>query len=204
MNGANTVTKFLFDLDGTLTKVETLPLIAKTFHVKGIEGLTRETILGRIPFEESLARRVSMLRDLPVDEVALLLGNVEVYPLLAEFIRKYRESCCLVTGNLSCWIALLTKKLGCTCYASEAEVADNRIKKLTRILRKEEIVRGFQEEGHRVVMIGDGNNDVDAMHLADHSVAVGLTHAPAKSVLAVANHVFFDEKALCGYLESLL
>ena len=44
------MTKFLFDLDGTITKQETLPLIAKAFGVEAIEGLTKETIAGNVPF----------------------------------------------------------------------------------------------------------------------------------------------------------
>ena len=70
--------KFIFDLDGTITSEETLPLIAKHFNVQEeIEQLTRETIQGDIPFVESFIRRVFILGKLPVDEVAALLENVK-------------------------------------------------------------------------------------------------------------------------------
>ena len=40
------MTKFIFDLDGTVTKEETLPLIAKHFSVEGeIMELTRNTVM---------------------------------------------------------------------------------------------------------------------------------------------------------------
>ena len=39
------MTKFIFDLDGTITKEETLPLIARHFKVEEkIEELTRATV----------------------------------------------------------------------------------------------------------------------------------------------------------------
>ena len=47
------MTKFIFDLDGTVTKEETLPLIAKHFSVEEeIETLTKQTVMGQIPFVE--------------------------------------------------------------------------------------------------------------------------------------------------------
>ena len=46
--------RFIFDLDGTITKEETLPKIAKFFNVQAeIDNLTQETIAGNIPFMES-------------------------------------------------------------------------------------------------------------------------------------------------------
>ncbi|MBR3459132.1 MAG: HAD family phosphatase [Selenomonadaceae bacterium] len=198
------MTKFLFDLDGTITKQETLPLIAKAFGVEAIEGLTKETIAGNVPFVESFIRRVHLLKDLPVDEVSCLLGTVEIYPLLATFIRAHKEACGIVTGNLSCWIGLLVQKLGCACYASEAVVENQRIQKLSAILRKENVVQQLKEEGHRVIFIGDGNNDVEAMRIADRSIAAALTHSPAAGVLSVADYLVLNEVALCRQLHQLL
>ena len=51
--------KILFDLDGTITAQETLPLIAKHFGVEEqISELTKQTIQGNVPFIESFIRRV--------------------------------------------------------------------------------------------------------------------------------------------------
>ena len=72
--------KFVFDLDGTVTKQETLPLIAKHFGVEEeIETLTRETVKGNVPFIESFIKRVFILGKLPVSEIDSLLSNVELY-----------------------------------------------------------------------------------------------------------------------------
>lgn len=197
--------KFLFDLDGTITQVETLPLIADHFNVKEkIDELTKETIAGNVPFVESFIRRVHILGHLPVNEVAELLESVQLYPLVANFIQKHQNSCCVVTGNLSCWTAPLVSKLGCTYYASKAEVGGNRILKLSSILKKETVVKHLKENGHKVIFIGDGNNDVEAMRVADVSIASALTHYPASGVLSVADYLVLNEVALCRQLNQLL
>lgn len=197
--------KFLFDLDGTITKQETLPMIANHFHVKDkIDRLTQETVAGNVPFIESFIRRVHILRDLPVDEVAALLEQVEFYPKVVEFIRAHDAACHVVTGNLSCWISLVVQRIGCTYYASDAVIVDNRIAKLESILRKEAVVKKLQEEGHRVVFIGDGNNDVEAMRCADISIASALTHEPTVGVLSVTDYLALNEVSLCRQLNQLL
>ena len=197
-------TKFLFDLDGTVTSVETLPLIAKNFHVEEqILELTAQTVRGDVPFVDSFIQRVQILGKLPVSDIAKLLETVSLYEELATFIRQNTSSCAIVTGNILDWCAKLAERLECKCYGSEAVIEDNSIKKLTRILKKEDIVKKYQEEGYKVVFVGDGNNDVEAMRIADISIATGLTHYPAKSVLTVADYLVFQEKSLCRLLNQL-
>ena len=135
------MTKFIFDLDGTVTKQETLPLISKHFKIEEeIDKLTKETIQGNIPFVESFIKRVFILGKLPIDEISTLLEKVELYPKLIEFISQNKENCIIATGNLECWIDKLVKKIGCKCYCSEGIIENNRVVKLTKILRKESIL----------------------------------------------------------------
>ena len=90
------MTKFVFDLDGTITKEETLPIIAKYFSLEEeIEELTRQTVRGDVPFIESFIRRVSILGKLPIDEIDALLADVELHESIVEFIRKNRAHCAL-------------------------------------------------------------------------------------------------------------
>ncbi len=199
------MTKFIFDLDGTVTKQETLPLISKHFKIQEeIDNLTMETVKGNIPFIESFIRRVYILGKLPINEVADLLEKVELYKGILKFIQEHKEDCIVATGNLECWIEKLSKKVGCCCYCSDGEIENNQVKKLTRILKKENLVERYQSEGEKVVFIGDGNNDVEAMRLADVSIASGLTHMPANSVLSIADYLVFNEEALCRQLNQLL
>lgn len=141
-------TQFIFDLDGTITQEETLPLIAEHFGVtEEIKALTQQTVLGSIPFAESLAWRVRILGALPVDEVAHLLAQVQLHEGVMQFIHAHRDQCSIATGNLRPWIEKLVARLDCACDASEAVIENNRVAKLTHVLHKEDVVQRYQKNG---------------------------------------------------------
>lgn len=197
--------RFIFDLDGTVTSCETLPVIAKHFNMESdIEKLTKETVSGNIPFIESFIKRVHLMCNLPVDEIDNLLENVPLYSRVNDFIHKYHEKCVVATGNLDCWVNRLCKKIGCDTYTSSALIQDNAVKKIDSILRKENVVKKYQAMGDVVVFIGEGNNDLEAMRQANVAIASGLTHRPANSVLGITDYVVFKEEALCRQLTQLL
>ncbi len=197
--------KFLFDLDGTVTAEETLPIIAELGGVKDkIAELTKQTVQGNVPFIESFIHRVNILKEVSVKQISDRLADVKLYPLVFDFIEKHRESCAIVTGNLSCWCEGLNKKLGCQAYCSEAIVENDHVVNIQSILRKEYIVDQYRTLGETVVFVGDGNNDLEAMRHANISIATGLTHAPAKSLYAICDYIIFNEQALCRQLNQLL
>ena len=196
--------KFLFDLDGTVTSAETLPIIANHFECKEeIAELTKRTVQGNIPFIESFIRRVNILGKYSVSETSDLLALVSLYPEVKKFIDDHRADCIIVTGNLTCWCEGLFKKIGCQCYGSEAECEDDKVVKLKTILRKEQIVDQYKALGETVVFIGDGNNDLEAMRHANISISVGLTHNPAQSLMAITDYVIFNEHALYRQMRQL-
>lgn len=81
---------------------------------------------------------------------------------------------------------------------------DDKVARITSILKKENVVYRYRSEGCEVVYVGDGNNDLEAMRLADISIANGITHSPATSILGVADYVVYTEEALCRQLNQLL
>lgn len=196
--------KFLFDLDGTVTSIETLPVISEHFGcTEQILELTAKTVQGNVPFVESFIRRVNILGDYSVNEISDLLAKVPLYGNIAKFIDDHKEDCIIVTGNLTCWCEGLFKKIGCKCYGSEAECVDDKVIKLRSILRKEQIVEQYKSLGETVVFIGDGNNDLEAMRQANVSIAVGLTHNPAQSLMSICDYIIFNENALVRQLRQL-
>lgn len=196
--------KFLFDLDGTVTAAETLPVISSHFGcAEKIAELTARTVQGNVPFVESFIRRVNILGAYSVKETSDLLAEVPLYPQVAKFIAEHSEDCVIVTGNLTCWCQGLFKKIGCQCYGSEALVEGDKVVKLKSILRKEQIVDQYKAIGETVVFIGDGNNDLEAMRHANISIAAGLTHNPAQSLLSICDYVIYNETALCRQLRQL-
>lgn len=196
--------KFVFDLDGTVTRVETLPLIADHFGIKKqIDKLTRQTVEGNIPFMESFIQRVHLMRDIPVQEVADILYDVPLYTKIVNFIDEHSEDCVIATGNVRQWVDKLLTRINCKAYCSQALVENGKIRKLSRILKKEDIVKDLKRQGHEVAFIGDGHNDQEAMRCASVAIATGLTHFPAKSLLPVSNYLIFNENSLCRLLKQL-
>ena len=196
--------KFLFDLDGTITAQETLPVIARLGDVSDrIDQLTRETIQGNVPFIESFIQRVNILKDIPVSLISDTLAQVPLYEGVRRFIAEHADDCVVVTGNLSCWCEGLFTRIGCKCFSSEARVENDTVVKLLSILRKETIVETYQSQGEKVVFVGDGNNDLEAMRQADIAIAAGLTHNPANSLFAITDYMVFNETALCRVLDQL-
>ena len=195
--------RFLFDMDGTVTACETLPMIARRYGILDeVEDLTREAVQGDVPFAESFERRVALLGRLPVDEVSHLVARAPLHERVANFIAAHREQCAIVTSNLDCWCDGLMAKLNCRSHCSSAVLADNRVAAIDSILNKEEVVDYYQAAGDNVVYIGDGHNDLAAMSRADLAIAVGLLPGtPAASLIKVARYVFSDEAALCRQLE---
>lgn len=196
--------KFIFDLDGTLTRVETLPVIAQHFNVEAeISELTKLTIRGEIPFAESFTKRVDILGKFKVSEVDRLLGAIPMFGAVLEFIQAHKTDCCVATGNLDVWTGTLLGRVGCRVHSSTAQVSNDQVTGIHSLLRKVDVVTKLQSRGHRVVYIGDGDNDAEAMSMADVSIASGLVHAPAPSLLKVADDVVWDEADLITLLRQL-
>lgn len=196
--------KFIFDLDGTLTKCETLPMIARHFGLGSEIGeITKLTVSGERDFQESFTRRVAVLGCIPVAKVADLLGTVELYPGLLDFIHRHREYCAIATGNLDCWIGGLAEKLGCVCYSSKGRKNSLGAVEVDSILDKRVLVEKFQSEGFKVIFIGDGDNDAEAMKASDIALGAGMTHNVAPRALTACQEVFSQEEKLCETLEEI-
>ena len=135
---------FLFDLDSTITKAEILPTIAKKNNKEAeIREITEKTMMGDLLFEESLEKRVDMLKDIPVSEVANIVEEIPVSNQLVKFLNENRENCYIVTGNLDVWISKLMKKIGMEghYFCSKVKVENDHITKIEEILVKENIVK---------------------------------------------------------------
>lgn len=195
---------FLFDLDGTLTSKETLPIIAKHFNINDeISNLTKQTLKGDIPFSESFTRRVDILGKYSVSDINELLSKTPLLENVFKFIQENKANCIVVTGNFNEWIEKLCNKIGCEYFASRGIVENDKIVKLTNILEKDKIVKMFKKKGKKVVYVGDSNNDVFAMEESDISIASGIVHRPTKSVLEVVDYCVFSEMALVRLLKQI-
>lgn len=195
---------FLFDLDSTITKVEILPEIAKTIDMEAkMRSITDKTMKGELPFDRSFSNRIEFLKEVPVSTVAEIVANVPLNEKLVEFIKENADRCYVVTGNLDVWIAGLMDKLGMSehCICSKANVENDRIVGIEKILDKAEAIKVFHKP---FVAIGDGNNDAPMIEAAEIGIGFGGVREIAPAVLQSATHATYSEDKLCQFLKQLL
>ncbi len=198
------MTTFAFDLDGTITKVETLPLLAKELGLADeMQLLTDLTLNGRISFEKSFRLRYFILRNIPLKKIQEIMSGVELDEAITEFIRGHKENCAIVTGNLDCWIAPIIAKLDCKSFSSSSELDEKNIPVLKEILDKGAAIRELKKISGKVVAIGESFNDVPMFEAADISVAYGGVHEPVSAAIALSDYFVSDGNALCKLLKTL-
>jgi len=193
--------KFAFDLDGTVTKVETLPILARELNLAAqISELTKLTLAGKISFEKSFRLRYSILKKIPPKKIAAVMSNIELDENIFNFIRENKSNCAVVTGNLDCWIEPIAEKLGCEIFSSKSKLV-NGVPILTEILRKEFAIRRLKESCEKVIAIGESFNDVPMFEAADVSIAYGGVHKPVDAAVFVADYFVDDSVTLCRLLK---
>ncbi|WP_336698401.1 MULTISPECIES: HAD family phosphatase [Pantoea] len=199
-------TAYCFDLDGTLTRQELLPLIATSVGLEDeISVLTEATIAGLIPFEKSFKLRVRLLKDSNVAWIhEALETRVEFQPEVLDFIRNHPDQCFVVTGNLDIWVKPLLDKLGIQSFTSIAELNDqSQLCGVSHILNKSDAIRQLRSRFDRIIAVGEGMNDVPMFEEADWRIAFGATHEPNKILCKLSDFIIYDGGALCRLLNTL-
>ena len=196
--------KFAFDLDGTVTKVETLPLLARELGLsEEMKLLTDLTLSGEIPFEKSFKLRYLVLRNISPNRIRQIMETVTLDENIANFIHDNKECCAIVTGNLDYWIEPIVEKLGCESYSSTSDIDENGNIVLKNILDKSSAIRQMKLKAKKVIAIGESFNDVPMFEEADISVAYGGVHSPVDTAISVSDYVVFEGGALCRLLKML-
>ena len=192
---------YAFDLDGTLTKKEILPVIAKELGIHHeMAQLTKKTMDGDIPFDQSFQMRVDMLKSIPISTVQKIIEKIPLSKHLTHFVSEHRENTYIVTGNLDVWIQPIVQKLGVKCLSSQAEYYGDKLSGIKTIIRKKDIGK---ETTLPVVAVGDGHNDLEMIMNSKIGIAYGGVHTPAASLLEVADYAIYQDKELCRFLKQL-
>ena len=133
---------YCFDLDGTVTAQEILPLIAAELDIyEEISALTQATINGLIPFEKSFKLRCKLLSDVPLKKVQEIAENVKINESIVNFLRENKDNSYIITGNIFEWIEPIVNKLGCNIFCSQAKFNNGKFSKLEKIINKGEVIK---------------------------------------------------------------
>ena len=196
--------KYCFDLDGTITAQELLPLIAAELDLYDeISALTQATISGLIPFEQSFKLRCKLLSDVPINKVQEVAEKVKLNETIVEFIKENKDDSYIITGNIYEWIKPIIEKLDCKIFCSQGKFNNGKLSGLENIVNKGEVIKGLRKNGELIVSVGDGMGDVLMFEESDVSIAFGGVHEPITTLLKVSNYLIYEEDSLCRLLNTL-
>lgn len=197
-------TIYAFDLDGTVTLDETLPLLANELGLSDeMSLLTKLTLDGQIAFDKSFKLRYHILKSIPIQSIQNIMRKVRFDPAISKFIEEHSSSCTIVTGNLDIWIRPILEKLKCRCYSSTSSIDEKGVPILEDILDKGEAIRDLRKKGFKVIAIGESFNDVPMFEESNVSIAYGGVHRPVNTAIAISDYVVMEGNALCRLLKML-
>lgn len=200
----NKKTVFAFDLDGTVTKEEILPILAQELGIyEEMKLLTKLTLNGIIDFRSSFKLRFCILNSIPLDIVHDIVENIRLDEQIEDFIKQNNDNCAIITGNLDVWIKPLAERLGCTFYQSTSHMDDNNQLVLDKIQLKSDAVRDLQNRFDRVIAIGESMNDIPMFEEADICIGYGGVHHPVSQIVQISDYICYEGGSLCQLLNML-
>ncbi|MDA8858698.1 HAD-IB family phosphatase [Candidatus Pelagibacter sp.] len=195
---------YCFDLDGTVTSQELLPLMAAELDLYDeISALTQATINGLIPFERSFKLRCKLLSDVPIKKVQEVAEKVKLNESIVQFMKENKDNSYIVTGNIYEWIQPIIEKIGCKIFCSKGKFTNDKLSGLEKILDKGEVVKELRGSDKSIISVGDGMGDVLMFQESDLSIAYGGVHEPIETLRKVSNYIVYEENSLCRLLNTL-
>lgn len=175
----------VFDFDSTLMDGETINLLAHSFHQEDeVSKITKRAMAGELDFYESLTKRVSLLRGMPLQTVQEISRNLPFIEGASEIISYLKaKSIKVVVFSGGFHIAtdeaqkilkfdtnfanILHHKDGILTgnVAGEMMFSDSKGKMLKRLKEL------LHLDSSQVATIGDGANDVSMFKEADTKIA---------------------------------
>ena len=195
----------LFDLDSTLIEEETIDELGKLAGVEEeVKRITRDAMEGKIDFEESLRRRVALLKGLPMDSVETLISRLRLTKGARETVEELKNRG-YVVGVVSGGFTIATDKIKRDlnldyAYSNELVVKDGKLtgEVKGRVMSPtakgdilEEVARRENIDLKDTVVVGDGANDVGMFKRAGFRIAFC-----AKEILKKNADVIIDKRDL--------
>lgn len=179
------------DMDSTLIQVEVIDELAKAHGVVDqVSALTREAMAGNLDYEESLRRRVKLLKGLPVETVHKVAADLPFTPGAEALVRVFRRlgyKTAVISGGFDIAASRVKDHLKLDyAHSNKLEVRDGLltggvIEPIVTPDRKAELLADLADENgialDQTIAIGDGANDLGMIELAGLGIAF---HAKSK------------------------
>ena len=198
--------KLLFDFDGTVCSVETIPYVATALCLPSaaeIASLTECSGTLTDDYDSNLRLRINLMKEVSVYDFARLLPSQLLRPAIAGFISSHPELCAIASCNLDCWISHLIRHLGIPPHLSKAIVTEGCATDIEYITDKAAVVRDYRRKGYRVVFIGDSASDLQAMGEADAGILLAFPQKTPNNIDSRIN-VVSSEIELLTLLETFI
>ena len=174
-----------FDMDSTLITTEVIDELAELAGVGAeVSAITSGAMAGELDFNESLERRVALLKGLPVSEMASLaqrLPLTEGAQTLFSALRTLGYKTAILSGGFTYFAEVLQKALGVDyVFANQLEIEDGHLtgglegpivdgEAKARLLAELAAEEGISLE--QVIAVGDGANDLKMLSTAGLGIA---------------------------------
>lgn len=175
----------VFDMDSTLIQGEVIDELADLLGKKAeVSALTKRAMEGEMDFQESLLRRVSLLRGLARKDLDYVYSHIQLSPGAARLIKVLKRlgyRIAIISGGFTYFVERLKNELGANyAYANSLELdGDTVTGRLQGLIvdgrRKADLLELLaQQEGislDQVIAIGDGANDLQMLKKAGLGIA---------------------------------
>jgi len=199
----------VLDMDSTFIKNEVIDLLANAAGVgEKVAAITERSMRGELDFQESLAQRVALLKDLPlsaIDNVREDIDFSEGAERLVKILHALGHKVAVVSGGFGNVIDPILEKVGVDLFRSNTlESEGDRLTGRTEgaIVDKAAKAQALKEFAHELgiplaqtVAVGDGANDLDMMAISGLSIAFN-----AKPIVAQAAKAAIRDGDLTGVL----
>ena len=175
----------VFDMDSTLIQGEVIDELADLLGKKAeVSALTKRAMEGEMDFQESLLRRVSLLKGLTRKDLDYVYSQIKLSPgagRLVKTLKRLGYRIAIISGGFTYFVERLKNELGVHyAYANALELEDETVTgRLQGLIvdgrRKADLLELLaQQEGvllDQVIAIGDGANDLQMLKKAGLGIA---------------------------------
>ena len=179
------------DMDSTLIQNECIDEIADLIYLnKEIAEITEETMLGHLSFDDSIRKRVSLLKGVNVEAFEKIVNEkIKLQPYVIEwidYVKRFNLKTIIVSGGFTYFVEFVRNTLRMDhAYANELQIVDGVLtgklcgdiinaEKKANIIKT--LVHQFDFKSDDVISIGDGANDL--LMLKESGLSISMHGKP--------------------------